>query len=296
MESSKGKVKDCSWKVYKGDCRDILKSMIEKNEVVDCIITSPPYHNKRAYGENPKPDGNVAKWLYAKSGQSVFGEIGNRKGNGKKNKEKYLKDIKCVLEQCYRVLKEGKLLFINISTFHKEFELLDFSSNFITLAKEVGFVHWDTIIWIKRNPMPPGRYKKIYLSQGWEYILAFSKGKRIDINNKDLKIKTHFKCKNCNEDNYYSSNITPNYLFSNIGCYGRKYNSLISHPALFPLDIPSYCLSICMEQGDTVLDPFVGSGTTLVAGLEQGLNVIGCELVPQIYEGLIEGMRKLDEE
>lgn len=287
MDTTEGIVKGCSWRIYKGNCLDILEKMCK--ESIDCIVTSPPYFDRRSYGAKPRNDGNIAKWLYANSGQPVEGEIGNGS-----DKEKYLEDIKAVLKLCFKVLKKGKFLFINISTCHKDFELLDFSSHFIEYAKEAGFVHWDTIIWIKRNPMPPGRYDKIYLSQGWEYILVFSKGKRIAINNKDIRIETHFKCEYCERDNYIKSEITPNYVYSNIGCYGRKYNSIISHPALFPIDIPAYCLSLNTKEGDTVLDPFVGSGTTLVAGLEQGLNVIGIELVPDIYNGLVDGMNKLN--
>jgi DNA modification methylase len=288
MEISQGEINECKWKVYNGNCINILRNM--DKESVDCIVTSPPYFDRRAYGSKPKSDGNNGKWLYANSGKAIEGEIGN--GN---DKEKYLSDIKTVIQLCYKILKEGRILFVNISTCHKDFELLDFSSDLIKAAKESGFVHWDTIIWIKRNPMPPGRYNRVYLAQGWEYILAFSKGKRIEINNDDIKIKTHFKCQNCGVDNYVESGITPNYVYSNIGCYGRRFNSVISHPAVFPIDIPAYCLSIATKKGELVLDPFVGSGTTLIAGLEQGLNVIGCELVPEIYEGLVKGMNELSD-
>ena len=49
------------------------------------------------------------------------------------------------------------------------------------------------------------------------------------------------------------------------------------------------------KVGYTILDPFAGSGTTLIAGLEQGLNVIGCELVANIYDDLIYRMNSLSE-
>lgn len=289
MKISEGVINNCKWKVYNEDCLKVLRKMIEENDLFDCIITSPPYFDRRSYGEKPKIDGNVAKWLYAKSRQPIEGEIGNGK-----DKNKYLKDMKNFFELSYKVLKEEKFLFVNISTSHNKFELIDFSADFISFAKKAGFVHWDTIIWIKRNPMPPGRHINYYLAQGWEYILAFTKGKRVQINSENLKIKTMFKCKVCDEENYVDSNITPNYLFSNIGCYGRKINPLISHPAIFPIDIPSYCLSIATNKGDRILDPFVGSGTVLVAGIEQGLNVSGVELVPEIYNELVDGMRTIN--
>ncbi|RXI40137.1 DNA-methyltransferase [Clostridium tetani] len=288
MEIAEGIVKGCSWKVYLGNCLDIMKNMVGKNELVDCIVTSPPYFNRRSYGAKPKIDGNIAKWLYANPGKPIEGEIGNSN-----DKDKYIKDIGEVLKLCYRVLKDDKLIFINIGNTHEKLELLDFSSNFIEGAKKAGFIHWDTIIWIKGNPMPPGKHKNYYLAQGWEYILVFRKGKKVNIDSTNIKIKTHFKCKNCEEENYLNSEITPNYVYSYIGCYGRQYTRIVSHPAIFPIDIPKFCLSIATKQEDTILDPFVGSGATLIAGLEQGLNVIGCELEPEIYQELTEGMRAL---
>jgi DNA modification methylase len=287
MELTEGLIKGCHWTVYKGNCLDALKDIMKDS--IDCIVTSPPYYNKRSYGKKPKRDGNIADWLYANRGHPIEGEIGNSKSI-----LKYLSDIRSVLELCYEIIKPNKLIFINISTSHNKLECIDLSHDFIKIAKEVGFNHWDTIIWIKRNPMPPGRHKGTYLGQGWEYILAFSKGKDVKINDQDIKINTHFKCENCGCDNYITSKITPNYLFCNIGCYGRNYTKFINHPAVFPRDLPAYCLSIATKQGDLILDPFVGSGTTLIAGLEQGLNVIGCELVPEIYEELIKGMKNLN--
>lgn len=290
MSVSEGKIKGCKWKIYLGSCLDVLKNMVDKNELVDCIVTSPPYFNRRSYGAKPKTDGNIAKWLYATPGKSMEGEIGNSN-----DKEKYIKDIEEVLELCYKVLRNDKLIFINIANTHEKLELLDFSSNFIEGAKKAGLIHWETIIWIKSNPMPPGMHKNYYLAQGWEYILAFRKGEKVNIDSTNIKIKTHFKCENCEMDNYVDSKITPNYVYSYVGCYGRQTHKIISHPAIFPIDIPKYCLSIATKEGDTILDPFVGSGTTLIAGIEQELNVIGCELVKEIYEGLVSGMKALSE-
>ena len=110
-----------------------------------------------------------------------------------------------------------------------------------------------------------------------------------------MKVKTHFKCKYCQGENYIHSKITPNYLYSYVGCYGRAEKSNITHPAKFPIDIPKFCLSMSSKVGYTILDPFAGSGITLIAGLEQGLNVIGCELVDNIYDDLIYRMNSLSE-
>lgn len=287
MKSEEGFIKKCNWKVYKGNCIDLLNDMNE--EVIDCIVTSPPYFNKRSYGAKPKNDGNIAKWQYAKSsGVPILGEIGNTK-----NKDEYMNDMKNVMALCFKVLKENKFLFINISTYHNKHELFDFSYDFINIAKSIGFIHWDSIIWIKPNRMPAGKYKKIYLARGWEYILVFCKGKKYEINEKITSNTAYFKCKNCGLENYLNNGVMANYVFSNTGCIGRKRKPLIKHPAVFPFEIPSYCLSIAAKPGELILDPFVGSGTTLIAGISQGLNVIGCELIPKFYDDLVIEMKKL---
>lgn len=265
-----------------------MKSEILKNSI-DCIVTSPPYWDCRAYGEKPKKDGNIAKWLYSNSGKQLPGEIGNGC-----SLDAYIDDLGKVFTLCYQVLKDNKFMFINVGNRRKNLELIDVSHQVIEKAKEKGFVHRDTVIWIKRNPMPPGRHKEYYLSMAWEYVLVFTKGKPRKINYENyMKIETHFKCEYCNAENFISKDIVPNYFYSNIGCFGRKRRPIESHPALFPIEVPTFCLSISTNDGDTVLDPFSGSGTTLVAGLEQGLNVIGCELVPEIYNNVVKEMKSI---
>ncbi|SCY24714.1 DNA-methyltransferase [Alkaliphilus peptidifermentans] len=276
------------WKVYQGDCLAVLNSEID-DDSIDCIVTSPPYWERRAYGQRGGTDGNIGKWKYANKGKLMKGEIGNGCSY-----EKYINDIGEVIKLMYKKLKKNKFAFVNISTWHKNSELIDASHDIIRIAKDVGFNHWDTIIWIKRNPMPSGRYKEKYLSSGWEYVLAFTKGKGFAVEADNFQPgNSHFICKNCGDDNWLDFKNATNYFYSNIGCFGRKRKPMKSHPALFPIELPTYCLSIATKKNDIVLDPFAGSGTTLIAGLNLGLNVIGCELIPDIYSGLVEELISL---
>jgi len=265
-----------------------MKNKIEKDSI-DCIVTSPPYWDCRAYGEKPKKDGNIAKWLYASRGKRLEGEIGNGC-----SLQTYIDDLSKVFELCYQVLRNNKFMFINIGNRRSNFEFIDVSHKIIEEAKSKGFFHRDTVIWIKQNPMPPGRHKEYYLSMGWEYVLVFTKGKPKRINYENyMKIENQHECKKCNAKNIDVRDITPNYFYSNIGCFGRKRRPIKSHPALFPMEVPIFCLSIATYDNDVILDPFVGSGTTLIAGLEKGLNVIGCELVPEIYNNVVKEMKSM---
>ena len=274
------------WRIYHGDCRQVLK-VNELYEKVDCIVTSPPYWNRRSYSDQKKRDGNIGEWQYSSRKRSVPYEIGINCSY-----ESYIRDLYQVLEMCYYVLKENKFLFINIGNKHEDKELVDYSSNIIDQAKKVGFTHCDTIIWIKTNSQPPGRYKNLYLGSGWEYILMFAKGKKYTLNSEGyLHTQGHFKCSSCGASNDIQLNSNPNYMYAHIGCYGNK-NKYHSHPAPFPTQVPKFCMSFTTEKNDIILDPFAGSGTTLRAALEMGRNAIGCELMDIIFNDLKQNMKR----
>ena len=288
MQYDTGKVGELYWKTYEGDCRKIMSKEMLVNSV-DCIVTSPPYWQRRSYGEVPHQDGNVGTWSYSSSTKVQENEIGNGC-----TYEQYINDLEEVIEGCYEILKENKFMFINIGNKHKDKELMDYSHDIIRSAKEKGFIHCETIIWLKKNPQPPGRYKGLYLGNAWEYILMFAKGKNYKIYDEQyLNTKSHYICTNCKKDNYMELEAHPNYIYSNIGCFGKKDKLLHSHPAVFPIDIPKFCISLATREEEVVFDPFVGSGTSLQAALQLGRNAIGCELIPSLYKNLVENMNRL---
>ena len=59
MKFEQGVIGELNWKVYLGDCKDVLQEMINNNEFVDTIMTSPPFFNRRSYAGKPKIDGNI---------------------------------------------------------------------------------------------------------------------------------------------------------------------------------------------------------------------------------------------
>lgn len=284
-----GKMGELYWKTYEGDCRKTMERMITTmiEPYIDCIVTSPPYWERRSYGDRPKKvDGNKGIWAYSNSKQTYEAEIGNNCSY-----EKYIEDLGETIKGCFQLLKDNKFMFINIGNKHKDKELHDYSFNIIQKAKESGFIHCDTIIWIKRNSQPPGKYKEIYLGNAWEYILMFAKGKNYKLYpERYMTTQSHFVCNECGRDNYIDLNASPNYIYSNIGCFGKKNKMQNAHPAIFPIDIPKFCLSLTTEVNGIVFDPFVGSGTTLQAALQLGMNAIGCEVIPILYDKLVENM------
>jgi DNA modification methylase len=228
-------------------------------------------------------------YKYAVKGNPSPGEIGCDQ-----NEHEYLNDLSTFFKLAFQKLKQGKFLYININKERRNCETQDLSFLIIELARNSGFIHRDTIIWIKENtrPVPPGS-KPYYLDDGWEYILVFCIGKAQIIRENYLKPSVNFRCDFCGELNHIDRKVKPNYVSTNIGFTESTYLES-SHPAKFPKAIPRFVFSLSTQPGDTILDPFCGVGTSLVAGLELGLNVIGIELISHNYQMAINEIEKLE--
>lgn len=284
MNFREGSYKGNSWIIYNQDCRKILSKSIDENSV-DCIITSPPYFRKRSYSKKGINLGNKAKYTVKKF--TVSDSNKSEIGNCKKIEDYYLA-LEEVFEGCYRVLKNDKFMFININKLRINKKTIDISGKVIEFAEKVGFVHRDTIIWIKENPVPLApNASQYYLWDGWEYILLFAKGNStLDIS-KFIKNSMNIRCPHCGMTSENIKKGKPNYFCSYVGFYGNKMDhKKKDHPAVFPPTLPKYAFSISTLEGDTILDPFAGSGTTLIEGLKENRNVIGCELDKNIFSKL----------
>ncbi|APC39284.1 DNA-methyltransferase [Clostridium estertheticum] len=281
-----GNYKGNTWSIYNEDCRKVLSETVCKNSV-DCIITSPPYFQKRNYSKKGTNIGNKANYTIKKF--TKLDATKNEIGNCKKIEDYYL-ELEAVFNGCYRVLRNDKFMFININKLRMDKKTIDISGKVIEFAEKAGFVHRDTIIWIKENPVPLApNASQYYLWDGWEYILLFAKGSpKLDIS-KFIKNSRNYKCPNCGVTNKITKNGRPNYFSSYIGFYGNNMGyKKKNHQAVFPASLPKYAFSISTVKGDTILDPFAGSGTTLIEGLNENRNVIGCEYDKNTFNKLTE--------
>ncbi|QGU00338.1 hypothetical protein SYNTR_1744 [Candidatus Syntrophocurvum alkaliphilum] len=270
------------WTIYPYDCIKAMKQI--PDESIDCIITSPPYLNKRSYGQVGREQGNKAMYKYAASGKPLEYEIGCNQ-----NIDEYFNSINQVFKLCYVLLKPDKFFFFNIGNLRRNKETTDISHIFVQMAKDIGFKHRDTIIWVKNNPRPVPPNSEIYwLDNGWEYLLMFSKGTgTIDREKYDLTVKNN--CKVCKTQQEFEK-TKPNYFKTNIGYTEESIKH--EHPAKFPLSLPRFVLQLCTKENDTILDPFAGVGTTLIAGLQLNRNVIGCELNYDYCEKAVDEIKK----
>lgn len=236
-------------KLLHGDCCKELLNIPTKS--IDCVITSPPYDDLRSYNSTV--------------------------------------NYELVIHELYRVLKSGGVVVWNVND-----RIIDGSKSLTSfrqalLFQECGFKVNDVMIWKKTNPMP--QVKQPRYNQAFEYMFIFSKGKpktfnpiMVDCKSAGLKYKSTCKKITTNKERQYKEfTINRQKIADNIFEFAVAQNKT-EHPAVFPLELPILHIKSWSNQGDTVLDPFMGSGTTGIACKQLNRNFIGIELDEQYFK------------
>ena len=239
-----------NFKIYNKDSRNLSKFLTNKS--IHFIVFSPPYWNLRNYNYDE--------------------QIGH-----KQTYKKYLEDMKKVFSECFKVLKDGRYMAINIGTVVSNEGMKFVCGDFIKLAEECGFIFRKDIIWHKpkgttkwqrgatqftQNPYPLFYNTNI----NHEFILIFSKG-----NNESNKIKK-------NEKKF-------NKIFTRQMAYSvwdiipiNSPNLDEKHVAPFPEEIPKRLILLYSSKGEWVLDPFAGCGTANKVAHELGRKTVAVEM------------------
>jgi site-specific DNA-methyltransferase (adenine-specific) len=153
--------------------------------------------------------------------------------------------IRDALRECYRVLKPDSAAYVFCSA-----KTLD---TFKSFAVETGFTVKNTIVWVKNN-WTAGDLKAQY-GQQYEPLLLLNKGRAL-IRGKRL---------------------------TDVWAFDRVAGKSQLHQNQKPVELIAQCIEKHSDPGDTVLDPFMGSGTTAVAAMRAGRNFIGFELSPEYH-------------
>ena len=226
-----------------------------QDESVHLIVTSPPYWQLKDYG---LPNQIGFNDTYAQ----------------------YINSLNLVWKECFRVLHSGCRLCINIgdqfarTAYYGRYKVIPIHSEIIRFCETIGFDYMGSIIWQKPTSMHTTGGEKVMGSfpcpRGgivridYEQILLFKKLGKVPQVNKEQKEISKLSLDEWNE--YFSSHWT----FS-----GTKQNR---HIAVFPEELPKRLIKMYSFVGDTVLDPFMGSGTTALAAINQNRNSIGYEI------------------
>ncbi len=235
------------------------------DESVHLMVTSPPYFN--------------APFDY----KGLF-----------KNYDQYLGVLRRFAKETFRVLQEGRIAVLNIDDMLINGEKFPIVADAIKIFQEAGFRYRDRIIWKKpdgylrisrrsgvilQNPYPMYFYPDNLL----ESIIIFQKGKfNYRSIPKEIREASKIDIKEFSNKKWYMTLWEMNNVLPG--------SPLEKDIAAFPYELPYRVIKLFSYKGETVLDPFVGSGTTMKAARDLGRNSIGIEikksLVPIIKEKL----------
>jgi len=233
-----------------GSAAEVLRTF--DADSVDLVVTSPPYDTLRKY------NGSGKLW----------------------NREMF----ESIAKELTRVLKPGGVIVWNVNdkteggtktgtSFRQALYFMD----------ECGLFLNDTMIWEKTNPMPQVRQPRY--NQSFEYMFVFSKGKPKTFN----PIMVPCKCAGQNYDSTAKNmdgesgrhkltyKVNKEKVDDNIWDIAVAQNKT-EHPAVFPLELPLRHIKSWTNEGDIVLDPFVGSGTTCIAAKMLNRKYIGIDI------------------
>jgi site-specific DNA-methyltransferase (adenine-specific) len=238
-------------KVICGDCLDVMKDMQDKS--IDMVLTSPPYDNLRDY-------------------------------NG------YTFDFEGIAKELYRVTKDGGVVVWVVGDATIKGSETGTSFKQALYFKEIGFNLHDTMIYVKDGFSFPDaqRYYACF-----EYMFIFSKGKPKTIHQIADKKNKHAGSTisgfNRNPDGSTRKMSCSGNKIKEFGVRGnvwtitpQKANRI--HPAMFPEKLAEDHILSWSNEGDTILDPMAGSGTTLKMAKKNNRNYIGIEISPEYVE------------
>lgn len=255
-----------------------------KNETVDLIITSPPYFNIKDYAKNGYQDE-----IHSKNNVNQIGNI--------KDYKTFIKELQKVWKECERVLKPNGKLIINTPlmpmkkkefTTHYNRHIFDLNADIqtsIVYRKNTEMFLFDTYIWNRTNTSKSlmfGSYpypRNFYAQNTSEFITVYVKD-GIPKNGLPSEIKEKSKLSQ-KEWVEYTKQIW------NIPIPNKKDLAFGEHSAIMPEEIVKRCVRLFSFVGDTVLDPFAGSGTTLKVAKQLQRNYIGYEIMEN-YKEIIE--------
>lgn len=235
---------------------DFLKvNLQELKGKVNLIITSPPYNVGIEYGSF---DDN-------------------------REYEDYLKFTKAWLSKAFDLLADDGRMCLNVPLDKNKNGLRPVYADIVKIAQEVGFKYQSTIIWNEQNISRRTAWGS-WLSASAPYVIA-------PVETIILLYKKSWKRLNKGK-----STITREEFIewtNGLWSFNGENRKRIGHPAPFPVELPKRCIKLFSYENDLVLDPFLGSGTTLIAAYQENRIGIGIEIEKSYVDLAIERLKKV---
>jgi len=232
------------------------RKMVELSDSsVHLVVTSPPYWQLKDYGSE--------------------NQIGFHHSY-----EEYINNLNLVWDECYRVLHPGCRMLVNIgdqfarAVYYGRYKVIPIRTEIIKFCETIGFDYMGSIMWQKKTTMNTtggatvmGSYpypRNGIVEIDYEFILIFKKPGNSPKVSKEIKERSIISKDKWKE--YFSGH----WYFNGVRQDG--------HIAMFPVELPKRAIEMFTFVGETVLDPFLGSGTTSLAAIVTDRNSIGYEI------------------
>jgi len=232
---------------------DFLKVNIPDNSI-DLIVTSPPYNVGIRYNSH----------------------------NDTISYDDYLKWTEKWLKKALQLVKPDGRMCLNIPLDKNKGGQQSVYADITAIAKKIGWEYHSTIIWNEGNISRRTAWGS-WLSASAPYVIA-------PVETIVILYKETWKKKKKGK-----SDITREEFIewtNGLWTFSGESKKKIGHPAPFPLELPKRCIKLFSYVGDTVLDPFLGSGTTVIAAYKLKRKAIGIEIDEKYFKLAIERILK----